>query len=104
MPTKCKINCTGYNAHRLKDPINHREALFAALWKQWNIAPSKTPLLHWLRSSDCCPQNTTDDEERMAATVIQWLGSNVGQDFLLEAGIAGALPTLPRRRRLHDEE
>jgi len=75
----------GLYPHRLKD--NPREREFAEAWVQAN---EQGKLLAYLLD----PTNgvggrspePTDREHTVAATVIQWLGSPVGQAFLRDLG------------------
>ena len=71
---------TGLHSHRLAPEQNNpREVAFAQQWQYENDrGPSSQPLIELL-IPDC-----TDRDARVAATVIQWLGSNVGMSFLDE--------------------
>jgi hypothetical protein len=73
----------GLHTHRFKD--NPEEKRFADAWSAHNAA-GKT-LAYLLTIGDQrFPGAPTDGEERVAATVIQWLGSPVGQGFLRDLG------------------
>lgn len=62
----------GNQANRLSDPINYREAAFAELWDELCERGQLEYLLAQISGRD----------RMVAATVIQWLGSNCGQYFL----------------------
>jgi len=76
----------GMSEHRLKDnPIEFR---LSQLWKEWN-RDGRTTLAHLLNvhpERPGHPPEPTDRDFVVAATVVQWLGSPVGQSFLEEAG------------------
>lgn len=69
----------GLATHRLED--NPLERKFA---EAWEIVQQQGNILNYLLSLTNDPQKTTttDRDIRVAATVIQWLGSHVGQEFL----------------------
>lgn len=74
----------GYHAHRLKpEQSNPREVGFADQWKEEN--KYRDMLFRLLNREG--RQNLDPDLEtrRSVATVIQWLGSNVGMSFLASA-------------------
>ena len=81
-----KIIVSGIHHRRLIDPINLLEKAFAEEWATLNecIPGRLTATINWLKGIDNKPLPTTKGEEVMAATVIQWLGSPVGQCFLDE--------------------
>ena len=71
------------NCHRFAD--NPEERRFAEAWADF-CAAGKT-LAYLLTVGDQrFPVAPTDREEQVAATVIQWLGSPVGQGFLRDLG------------------
>lgn len=74
----------GLHTHRLRD--NPEEAKFAAAWD----AECQHRILHYLlHTGDQGGQPPPDPSLReceVAATVIQWLGSSVGQSFLENLG------------------
>lgn len=70
------------------------EAFYAQLWREWNdgrMSSSTSHVLHYI----LCPEALQDKghqtvaysrrDAQVAATVIQWLGTNVGRGFVLEA-------------------
>lgn len=70
------------------------EAFYAALWREWNdgrMSVSTKNVLHFI----LCPEALQDKghqtiaysrrDAQVAATVIQWLGTNVGRSFVIEA-------------------
>lgn len=68
----------GLSAYRLHpDQCNPREVAFAA---QWSLEQRQGNVLKHLLGRDY-----SDRDAAVAATVIQWLGSNVGMSFLEEA-------------------
>lgn len=72
----------GVQSHRLKN--NPDEKAFAEAWAEFY-----PPHLGWLLTTGSqigrAPQ-TSERDEVVAATVIQWLGSPVGKNFLRELG------------------
>jgi hypothetical protein len=76
----------GLHDYRFKD--NSLEKKFAKAWNEQNIARPGTPegrgTLDYLLAKDCNypAGEVTDRDREVAATVIQWLGSPVGQSFL----------------------
>lgn len=74
----------GIHARRLEDPLNALERAFAAEWEEEN---ERGHVLAWLTTKEQGAwtrpgQLPTDRDREIAATVVQWLGSNVGRDFL----------------------
>lgn len=66
----------GYFANRLTPQRDFpREVAFAEAWHRENNRSTENLLEHLL-------PGFTEDASRVAATVIQWLGTNVGQGFL----------------------
>ncbi len=77
------IRHEGKSTHRLKD--NPLEAAFADEWtKQNNPSHSGSGTLAYLMGDGTHPGVVSDRDAMIAATVIQWLGSPVGQRFLIE--------------------
>ena len=76
---------TGFNARRLKrEPL---EKLFAREWDKKNKPThGRRPTLPYLLDSfdQYNPAEPSGEEYRLAATIIQWLGSHCGQNFLLD--------------------
>lgn len=76
----------GHSPHRYAD--NPMEKAFAEAWQGANDTsqPGKsTGMLAYLLSHDQhSPPEPTEAEHKVAATVIQWLGSPVGQHFVRE--------------------
>lgn len=90
MASKKKV--TGLHAYRLKDPIHKREKEFAEHWeKQGNT-------LAYLLGDGRDPVTPTEREQVVAATLMQWLGSNVGQALHLRCGSTSGIggKMLPR--------
>ena len=73
------IAVPGFSAHRLRpEAQNPREVAF---WEQWSFEHQvhRGGLLAHL------VPDYTERDARVAATIIQWLGSNVGMCFIEEA-------------------
>lgn len=79
---------TGLHARRLADtgPSSLREKAFAEQWEK----EQDDDLLAFLLGSDNHRGNLSERDAQVAATVIQWLGTNVGQNFLEKVSIAVA--------------
>lgn len=86
------MNVKGRWAQRLKD--NPEERRFAKAWDKANV-------LRYLLGDGIVPVDPTEQEAVVAATVIQWLGSPVGQGFLHDLGYMKS-PALVRQ--LRDEQ
>ena len=78
----------GKNIHRFKH--NPLERTFAKAWEEINTdargnLKSSGTLDYLLAEETNKPRGEVTDRDRMvAATVIQWLGSPVGQSFLIQ--------------------
>ena len=70
----------GWNSYRKNDPLHQSELTFAQEWEKINN--NGHVLEYILGSHNERHNNLTDRDIQVAATVIQWLGSNVGQSFL----------------------
>ena len=68
----------GKNLHRLKDNLLEQE--FAVAWQKANDGPYGT--LAMLMGDSNRAGETSERDELVAATAIQWIGSPVGQGFL----------------------
>lgn len=73
MPKKVK----GLHTYRFRD--NPEEKRFAAAWTKNNVLP-------WLLGPGDRKVDPSKRDEEVAATVVQWLGSPVGQAFLNDLG------------------
>lgn len=73
----------GLKTHRFED--NPEERLFATLWADFTANGRPLEYLPDL-SGRSPPPPCSDRDHEVAATVIQWLGSPVGQSFLQQAG------------------
>ena len=79
----------GMCLHRFKS--NPLEQLFAEAWEEMNLTPpggadGRGTLDYLLAENPNRPCGEVTDRDRLvAATVIQWLGSPVGQSFLMQA-------------------
>lgn len=73
----------GLHTYRYAD--NPEEQRFAEAWEQQN---KYGRILEYLLSTHKYnhPVSVTEREESIAATVVQWLGSPVGQAFLFDLG------------------
>lgn len=75
----------GVHRHRLKD--NPEEKAFADAWQQQQQTGYLLDhLLDCSNSSWSHPPSASKAAVEVAATVIQWLGSPVGQNFLRDLG------------------
>ena len=80
----------GHNKHRLKQ--NHAERIFAKEWIKLQQPTSKwsdTCNLNWIFNSFDArgkqqPGHVSEAQMKVAATVVQWLGSPVGLGWLRE--------------------
>ena len=72
---------SGLHANRLRDPLHRLERLFAERWQRENTLTSGRPrvLLDYLLNGEVSERDAV-----VAATVVQWLGSEIGQYFLEE--------------------
>lgn len=70
----------GLSTHRFKE--NPKEKAFAEAWQKEN--DSGKVLEYLLSGPSNRPVPPTDRDVQVAATVIQWLGSPVGQNFLAD--------------------
>lgn len=77
--TGCKFK--GLHTYRFKE--NPEEKRFAEAWAKNNPLPW---LLDERRLQTGRPEDPSDRDTVVAATVIQWLGSPVGQAFLRDLG------------------
>lgn len=77
---------TGARPYRLES--NPKERLFAEAWQKQNRLGRFT-MLEQLLSNDGgkTPAEVSERDEMIAATIIQWLGSPVGQCFLRDVNI-----------------
>lgn len=74
----------GINHHRLEFSLPER--IFAELWEEQNTHGRTLDYL--LAENNNRPMDeVTDRDRRVAATVIQWLGSLVGDNFLRDVAI-----------------
>lgn len=83
-----KLKHEGYNRSRLS--TNPRERIFAEHWLAENTETiisldSGSTLGHMLNKYGCYSKSLTQKDCAVAATVIQWLGSEVGMNFLASA-------------------
>ena len=68
------------------DPHNKtekEEEEFASVWQKIN---DQENILEYLMSDSNNRHSVTDEQAEVAATVIQWLGTHVGQSFLMDMG------------------
>lgn len=86
----------GFHADRLKPKsLNPREFAFARKWEEeHDLKACRTILDHLV---PC----VTERDRQVAATVIQWLGSNVGMSFLEE--VIKSSPDIQRYLAMHAE-
>lgn len=71
---------TGYNTHRLKeDDPYHRDEV--AIAKYFDKEMSKNPqMIGQILNTEY--HITTEEQEKIALTVLQWLGTPVGKSFI----------------------
>lgn len=73
----------GNRLYRFKN--NPLEKVFSDAWEQENVRPNDGPgVLAWSMGDGQFPGNVTDRDATVAASVVQWLGSTVGQRFLAD--------------------
>lgn len=85
--TRAKMKNQGLQVHRLKpERDNPEEVLFAKAWEHQNKYGHV--LAHLLNTDDSGsrPPDPPARDVAATATVIQWLGSPVGQSFLRDIG------------------
>lgn len=70
----------GKSTHRLSS--NPREKAYHDAWIEENTKSMATPLLAYLLGDGNNPGEVSKRDALVAATVIQWIGSPVGQHFL----------------------
>lgn len=74
-----------------------RERAYADLWESWNseteLGATYNILSHILSSDTREPAELSGRDRLVAATVIQWLGSEIGQFFLLQARVLSTVYT-----------
>jgi hypothetical protein len=77
------IDIHNIGLHAYRCPDNPEEQRFAEAWARCNHLP-------WLLDERTLqtgrPVDPSERDEKVAATVIQWLGSPVGQAFLADLG------------------
>jgi len=85
---KLRRKYAGLNTHRLAS--NHLEAQFAIAWQQQNEVASapgmeRADTLDYIlhQGDQRFPVRCSDRDRQVANSVIQWLGSPVGEDFVL---------------------
>lgn len=79
-----KIKHEGKSKYRNKD--NPLEKAFASGWAEQNRQAEngrENGILAYLLGDGVDPVTPTQDQATLAATVVQWLGSPVGQGFLV---------------------
>jgi hypothetical protein len=76
----------GLHAYRLKDSFHATEREFAEAWERQGNT------LAYLLGNGRDPLAPSERDAIVAATVIQWLGSNVGQAFLSDLGFKRKAP------------
>lgn len=73
----------GLHTHRFAE--NPEELRFAEAWEKENKYGRCLEYLLSVHPNNF-PRAVSDHEESIAATVVQWLGSPVGQSFLFDLG------------------
>jgi hypothetical protein len=83
----------GLHEHRFRD--NPDERRFAKAWREQQHGKTLDYLLTPSDSDQRFPLPATERDEVVAATVVQWLGSPVGQNFLSSCGFVRARKKTP---------
>lgn len=87
-----KLKRKGLHIHRFRS--NPKELDFAIAWDRINQSESHPTLAYLVQSPEkdqrFAPDSPSDRDWEVANTVIQWLGSPVGQVFLRDAGFISA--------------
>lgn len=77
------MNHRGNRTHRFKQ--NPLEKVFSDKWEEANDKPNNGPgILAWSMGDGQFAGDISQRDATVAASIIQWLGSPVGQRFLLE--------------------
>ena len=80
---KDKLRNTGLSPHRWAD--NPLELKYAQAWDRINdVTRPGSDLIEWLLGDGSKPVEVSERDRLVAATVVQWLGSPVGQSFVQE--------------------
>jgi len=89
-----------YGIHTYRFADNPEEKRFAEAWATQNGYTSPCTLAYLLdpKLGTGRPPEPTLNDRRVAATVIQWLGSPVGQDWLRGLGYERQVPKAPAKR------
>jgi hypothetical protein len=74
----------GLHTYRFKE--NPEEKRFAEAWDKQNEQGSNLAYLLTVGDQSGRPPEPSDRDHVVAATVVQWLGSPVGQSFLRDLG------------------
>lgn len=85
-----RVKTQGLHPYRFTD--NPEEKRFAEAWAAENGPARRTSLLSHLLGDGVRQATPSMRDERVAATVIQWLGSPVGQSWLRELGYERRTP------------
>jgi len=80
------IKHKGIHQNRLNLNRNQLERDFAKAWEEMNAVNSEgySALDHLLSENNNNPTMSSQRDASVAATVIQWLGSGVGQGFIAD--------------------
>jgi len=100
-PEPGPIQHVGLYPYRLERSDADLERMFM---QEWQTENERSDLLRWLLTpptSNLCPDTITQDRATVAATIVQWLGSPVGYEFvcrvLRSRGFRVEAPEGPRR-------
>lgn len=98
----------GLHYARTQDEIHADEKRFADAWEEENRDTRGEPglqknLLEYLLSTDNHKVDVSDRDCAVAATVVQWLGSTIGEKFLHSLGYHRHLPRW-RDENLNEDE
>ena len=74
----------GLHSNRLSSDKNKLEVIFAEEWEKANESFSSSSILldYMLSQSSDYPHRVSSREQEVAATLIQWMGTEIGQGFL----------------------
>lgn len=102
--TKRVAKPRGLWEHRLKDPLNYAEKIYADAWqKQRTISVMNNGKHHLDYLLHAGEAYSTEREHEIAATLIQWLGTEVGQEFVQKCqrkvDVASTAEEIERSRR-----
>jgi hypothetical protein len=78
---------------------NPEEVRFAVAWEKQNEEGHTLDFLLHQGTQNGMPPEASPRDRAVAATIIQWLGSPVGQHFLMDLGYVRTLPAKSKKKR-----